>query len=266
MFFHNTLTSLKQPERWMFTTWFKFLTRYRRTAIGPLWIFAAPIMFIAFLGALFVGLSNFSTSEFIPHLTVGFISWTLIGGYLMRSHDVFQRNRSYLMQGDTLHTDIILFDNAELFIHFLHQTAIAIAICWYYKTLTSPYAFVSLVGIFLTVINGYWITFVFGTIGARYKDFGEFIGSITSIAFLATPIIWMPARDDSVVVGGRAGVLEAYMLYNPFYHFLELIRAPLLGNPIDKISWMVVGGLTIIGMCLSAYFYKRYRHMLAVWV
>ena len=213
MFFLDTIRALRQPERWMFTTWFNFLTRYRRTAIGPLWIFAGPIMFIGFLGALFVGLSRFSTSEFIPHLSVGIICWTLIGGYLMRSHNVFHRNKSYLMQGDGLHTDIILFDNAELFIHFLHQCIIAIAICWYYKTLTSPYAFVSLLGLFLTVINGYWITLVFGIIGARYKDFGELIGAITSIAFLATPIIWMPSGEG--VTGGRGGILQAYLTYNP---------------------------------------------------
>ena len=140
--------------------------------------------------------------------------------------------------------------------------------CWgllVFKTAIFPYAFVSLLGFALIVINGYWLSYVFGILGTRYRDFGELIRSIAMIAFLATPIIWMPAREEGPVVG-RAKVLENYMNYNPFYHFLEIIRSPLLGIQIEPLSWYVVGGFTVFGYILAAVFYKMFRRYIVVWL
>lgn len=264
-FLSDTLNTLKKPNRWIFTTWFKFLTRYRRTSIGPLWIIASPILFIGFLGLLFVGLSGFTTSEFIPHLTIGFVGWTLLGGYLMRSHTIFSRNRAHLLQGEIIHTDILLFDNAELIVHFLHQCILVLAVCYYYGTIESAYSLISLLGLALIIVNGYSLTLIFGIVGARYKDFGEMISSITSIAFLATPIIWMPVEESSSI-GGKGGILQAYMTFNPFYHFLEVFRAPLLSQPIEAVTWVVVISFTLLGYLIAEFFYRRYRHMISIWV
>lgn len=267
MFFRDTIKSLKTPGFWVFTTWYRFFIRYRRTAIGPLWIVAGPILFIVFLGLLYSGISGFTASEFIPHLTIGFVAWTLVGGALMRSHDVFVRGKPFLMQGTKRITDITLVDNAELFVHFLHQCVLILFVCWFYKTIGSLYALVSLIGLLLILINTYWLTIVFGIIGARYRDFGEMIVSITTIAFLATPIIWMPIDTSNVAdVSGRAGVLQIYMTYNPFYHFIEVFRAPLLNKPISTFTWCFVSGATVVGYILATFFYRRYRHMLPVWV
>jgi len=265
MFFTDLFKSFSEPGRWLFTTWFKFLIRYRRTAIGPLWIIASPILFIFFLGALMVGLSNVSTSIFIPHMTIGLVCWTLLGGFINRSHSLFNRNVAYLVQGHTRHTDIVLIDNAELIVHFMHQAILILAVCLFYKTTTSPYAFMCIPGFLIVILNGYWISMVFGILGARYKDLGEIVGSIVSIAFLATPIIWMPVRDGAAL-GGRGTILQAYMTYNPFYHFLEIIRAPLMNIPIEPLTWYVVGGFTIFGYSLVVFVYWRYRHMVVIWV
>lgn len=265
MFFKDIFATLSNPQRWIFTTWFKFLTRYRRTIIGPFWIIASPIIFISFLGLLFVGLSGFTTSEFIPHLSIGFISWTLIGGYLLRSHSVFARNKPFLMQGDVSLTDIIIFDNSELIVHFLHQTIIIVFICFFYKTVSSFYFLVSFVGLLCIAYAGVCISLIFGVLGARYKDFGELIGSITSIAFLATPIIWMP-KSGAGAPNAKAGILEMYMKFNPFYHFLEVFRAPLLGNEISPFTWMVVASSCLVLTITAALFYRKLRHMVRVWI
>jgi len=267
VFFLDTFKSLRNPRLWIISTWFRFLIKYRRTIAGPLWILANPVSFILFLGALLVGLSNFSTSVFIPFLTIGYVTWTLLGGYILRAPDIFQRNKAYLLQGDISITDIILMDNAELVVHFMHQSVLIIAVCLYFGTFQSSYALVSLVGLFLLIINGYWITLVVGTLGARFKDFGEIMGSIATIFFLATPIIWMPVKG-AAAFGGKGGmdILQAYMLFNPFYHFLEIVRAPMLGEPIATLTWIVVLCFTFFGFLAGAFFYARFRHMTKLWI
>ena len=265
MAFIDTYKSLKRPGFWFFTTWFKFLIRYRRTSIGPLWIIASPLAFIMGLGALLIGLSDFSTSEFAPHLATGLVIWTLLGGYITRGPDVFKQNRGMLLQGKTRLTDIILTDNAELVVHFCHQAVIIAGFCLYYKTITSWYALMSLLG-FLIVINaGYWLTLVLGILGARYKDVGQFTTAIVGIAFLATPIIWMPAKTSGVLVASKASILDAYMTYNPFYHFLRIIQAPLLGDPIEPLTWKIVGFISAALMIASFILYRRYKNLVVVW-
>lgn len=262
----DTYNSLKRPGFWVFTTWFKFLIRYRRTFIGPLWILASPLAFIFALGALLIGLSDFSTSEFAPHLACGLVIWTLIGGYITRGPDIFKRNRGMLLQGNPRLTDLILMDNAELVVHFLHQTVIIVGFCLFFDTVNSWYAAMSIVGLLITINAGYWLSIVLSILGARFKDVGQFTTAIVGIAFLATPIIWMPANSESDLVSGRASVLNAYMDFNPFYHFLTIIRAPLLGNEISLLTWKVVGALSLFLVLSALILYRRNRHSIVLWV
>ena len=263
--FTDLAASIRSPSRWLFSTWFLFLIRYRRTSIGPLWIVATPIMFIGFLGALFVGLSNLSTSVFIPHMTIGFICWTLLGGFLGRSSSLYSRNKAMMMQGETRHTDVILLDISELVVHFLHQAILILAVCLFYKTIKGPYALFSLLGLLVVILNGFWFTIVVSIIGARFNDVSQLMGSVTSILFLATPIIWMPTTEPGGVVGSRGNILEVYMNFNPFYHFLEIIRAPLMNNPVAPLTLIVIGTITVLGFALAAFVYSRYRHMVVLW-
>ena len=266
MFFADTIKSLRRPGLWLFTTFFRFLIRYRRTVIGPLWIIATPLLFIFFLGALFVGLSNFSTSEFIPHLSIGLVVWTLLGGYLSRSPSLFARNKAYLLQGKANFTDILFIDNAELIVHFSTSMRNHCWCVWFFTArLNLLIGFCHLFGLAIVILNGYWLSFVFAFIGARFGDFREIVSSFVRIAFLATPIIWMPVRGDTAV-GGSGGVLQIYMDYNPLYHFLELIRAPLLNNPIAPLSWYVTISITVVGWIFASFIYSRSRYSIVTWV
>jgi len=241
------------------------MIRYRRTVIGPLWILATPIMFIGFLGTLFVGLSNFSTSVFIPHMTIGFICWTLLGGYLSRSATLYSRNKSIMLSGKNRHTDVILLDMSELVVHFLHQAILIVAVCLFYGTIKSHYSLFSLLGFLVVIINGVWFTTVVAIVGARLPDLSQLMGSVSSILFLATPIIWMPSSAPGEALSRRGNILETYMNYNPFYHFLQIIRAPLMNDPVEPLTLWVVGGVTLFGFTVVTFIYAKYRHMVVLW-
>ena len=66
--------------------------------------------------------------------------------------------------------------------------------------------------------------------------------------------------------GGKAGLLGPYLIFNPFYHFLETVRAPILGNPIEPLSWAVVLVTTIIGMLAAYLFNLKFSKQLVTWI
>ena len=121
-------------------------------------------------------------------------------------------------------------------------------------------ALLSLAGLAIIILNGIWVTRLFGILGARYRDLSEVFQAVMRIAFLATPIIWIPGA------GMRGGVMGAFLIFNPFYHFIEIVRAPLLGTPIAAMSWGIVAAITSIGFGLSWLVSRRFAPLVPLWI
>ena len=237
-----------------------FLIRYRRTALGPLWLLVGPSLFIALLGLLYAEIGAADPSVFIPHLSVGLVGWTLISIFVSGSATVFQRCRPQLLQAGQSLYDIVMVDVMTTVLMFLHQLPIVLIVFLIYSVPITLYALTSLVGLTLLVVNGIWVTQVFGILGARFRDLAEVFQAVMRIAFLATPIIWMPGQ------GARSGVMEVFLVFNPFFHFLEVVRAPLLGHPIEPVSWAVVLLITILGVILARLMMARYARFVPLWI
>lgn len=247
-------------EFWLYSAWFNFVVNYRTTILGPVWLLVSPALFVGFLGLLFTKINATTATQFIPYLAIGFVCWTLISGFLNNSTTVFQRHKPQILQGGWSLTDIIMVDVISTILHFLHQAFIVVAVMLIYRIPVEIYSLVSLIGLSLIIANGIWLSYFFGVVGVRYRDLTQVVQSIMGIAFLATPIIWMPA------MAGRGGVLNTFVTFNPFYHFLELFRAPLLGSPIAPLSWLVVLSITVVGLVLARLFHGRFARYIPLWV
>lgn len=260
MFYQSLQRTLSNLESWLYITWLTFLVRYRKTAIGPAWLVVGPALFIAVLGVLYSEIGGIPPIDFIPHLTIGLVTWTLINGFVTGSTTVFHRNQSKIMQGATPLTDLAMLDVLSTVLQFLHQLILVPIVFIIVGRGVSSYALLSIVGVALLIANGVWLTIVFGIIGARYRDLSEIVQAVMRIAFLATPIMWIPNAQN------RSDILEAFLVFNPFYHFLELVRAPLMGKPIAPISWLVAIVITALGYLLASAMYERYSRQVSLWV
>lgn len=247
-------------QRIFFSTWLEFAIRYRRTYLGPLWLVVGPGIFIIFIGILYAQINAQTAAVFVPHLAIGLIVWTLIAGFVTGSTTVFQRNRPQIMQGGLPLKDLVLVEVVTTVLQFIHQAPLVVAVFVIFGVNITFYGLVSLIGLALLIANGAWLTVTFGIIGARYRDLSEVVQSAMRIAFLATPIIWMPGEF------GRGGVLGFYLTFNPFYHFLELVRAPLLDNSIAPLSWLVVLMITAAGFSLAGFIYAHLARRVPLWI
>jgi len=245
---------------WFYAAWLQFLLRYRKTFLGPVWLLVGPLLFIVVLGSLFSEISSTPSSVFVPYLSIGLISWTLLNGFVIGSTTVFQRGRAQILQGNLSPRDIVIIDIFTNILTFSHQLIIILAVFLYFRIGVSFYGFISLIGLIFLIANGVWLTHFFGIIGARYRDLSEVVQAVMRIAFLATPIIWMPGEN------GRGGILGVFLTFNPFFHFLELVRAPLLGNTISPLSWFVVIAITFLGFGLAFWFRRRFYHLIPLWI
>lgn len=257
--FKDLISSLKAHEYWTYSVWLKFGLTYRKTSIGPLWLVASPAVFVGFLGYLFSKVNGRELVEFVPHLAIGYVTWMFIYGVLNSSPTIFVKKRSEILQGQMRLTDLVLSEIFHGLLTYFHQMLVVVAVFIYFAKVPDAYAFVSLIGLFFVVLNAVWIYVAAGIFGARFRDLDEIVSAAVRLGFFITPIIWIPQN-------GQGGVLGAFLVLNPIYHFLELVRAPLLGNPIAPISWIVVMVITVIGFLGVEVLYRRTKHLVPLWV
>lgn len=246
-------------QYWLYSTSMGFVVRYRKTLIGPLWMMVGPAIFITLIGVLYAQINQSNADIFVPFMAVGYVVWTLISGFVNGSTTIFQRFRAQILQGELNLIDIVMVGVFTTILQFLHQIIIIFIVFISFDVSLSPYALVSLFGLFIIMANGIWLSVFFGIIGARYRDFPEMILALMRIAFLATPVIWIPAE-------GSRGIMGKFALYNPFYHFIEIFRAPLLGNPISTVTWIVTLGITVAGFGLAYLFIRRFERNVVLWI
>lgn len=258
-FWNDLKASLRYPQYWTYSTWLRFALKYRKTSLGPLWLLVGPSLFVVFLGYMFSQVNSSELNVFVPHLAIGYITWTLMSGYINGGCTVFLRKRSEILQGNMRLTDVVLADNFEIFLHYLHQIIIILCVFLYFKIAPSAYSFHSIIGLILLIYTGFWVTVLLGLIGARYRDLVEIVTSVMRICFFITPIIWIPLE-------GTGGALGSFLIFNPFYHYLELIRGPLLDNPVSQLSWIVVIGINMLGTFVTVFTYSKSARFLALWV
>lgn len=70
-----------------------------------------------------------------------------------------------------------------------------------------------------------------------------------------TPIIW----NDETLRRQGAGRWSSIVELNPLLHYLDIVRAPLLGAHQELRHWLVVLVLTVVGWMLAAFAMRQYR-------
>jgi ABC-2 type transport system permease protein len=106
------------------------------------------------------------------------------------------------------------------------------------------------------------VSLCFGILATRFRDIGPLLFSIVQLLFFMTPIIW---NDDTLRQQG-AGQWSKIVELNPLLHYLDIVRAPLLGSHQELRHWAVVVGLTVVGWLLAAFAMRQYRARVPYWV
>jgi lipopolysaccharide transport system permease protein len=96
-----------------------------------------------------------------------------------------------------------------------------------------------------------------GVFCTRFRDIQPIIINLVQIAFFMTPILWKPE-----VLGNRRWIADL----NPAYHFIEIVRAPILGSPLPGWSWVVALGLLPVGFALALSVLYRFRSRVTYWL
>lgn len=231
--------------------------RYRRSVLGPFWITLSTLVSIAALGLVYSKIFKIPPEGYLPFLTIGIVGWTFISTMVMESCGAFTTAESIIKQVNLpfgLYVLRIVWRNFIILAHLAVVVAVVllvmrIPLTWYVLLLPMGLAIVAAA----SIAAGYLL----GGLCTRFRDVAQIITSLMQVIFYVTPVIWQPT-----LLKGH----EEIMLLNPFFHFLEIIRSPLLGNPGAPISWIMSIAITILLWIGAILFIARYRKRIAFWL
>ncbi|WP_115944178.1 ABC transporter permease [Amycolatopsis thermalba] len=285
--FGDIKEGLRQRELWSHLGWQDIKQRYRRSVIGPFWITISQGVIALGLGLLYSQLFNMHIQTFLPYISAGFIVWAFISGCLTEGMETFIANEGLIKQIRaplTVYALRTVWRQTLMFAHNLIVIVVVVGI--FFGSLNQDYALsqnglctpdnichpglgwytlTAIPAFFLLAFNGVWVTLLLGIISTRYRDIPQVINSLIQLLFYLTPIVW---PIDQLKSGQREGVswAEPIIHLNPIYHFVQILRAPLIGQAVSPWSWVAVGGITIVGWLLALVAMRNYRSRVSYWV
>lgn len=244
-------------DLWSRLGWKDILNRYQRSLLGPLWLTISMGVLMGALGFLYASLFKMDLSTYLPFLTVGFIIWQLISGVLLDGCNAFVGAEGIIKQIRlplSLHIYRLLWKNI---ITLAHNSVVIVGVMFLFKIEIGINTLFLLAGMLLFILNGLWCALLLGLLCARYRDLTPTISSLVQLSFFVTPIIWSPT-----LLPDRQFIL----LYNPFYHFVESIRGPILGTHVSSDTWFILIAITIIGWSIVIPSAAKMRQKLVYWL
>ena len=117
-------------------------------------------------------------------------------------------------------------------------------------------AFVAILGVLAIMLNGFFLTFLLGGLGARFRDVPLICTNLTQVAFFLSPVFWRANQVQN----------SLFIELNPFYYFLESIRMPLIGQLPPSQIWIVIAVITCANAIISILFFARIRARIPFWL
>ncbi|RZU33029.1 ABC transporter permease [Blastococcus saxobsidens] len=255
----------RQRQLWSHLGWQDIRQRYRRSVLGPIWISISMAVTAIALGVLYSGLFDLELALLLPHVLVGFIAWNFISGCISEGSEVFIANEGlikHLPAPLSVHVYRLVWRQLLFFVHNLLVYLVMLVVFPQDLHWTAVAAIPALV---LLALNGAWVALALGVITTRFRDILPITQSVVQLMFFLTPIVWV--YDDLVnspnpAIADRARLAE----FNPFLHFIEIIRRPLLGQDQVLRHWVVVLAITVVGWALTMVVLRRYRSRVSYWV
>jgi ABC-type polysaccharide/polyol phosphate export permease len=242
---------------WGMMGWNDVRTRYRRSLLGPFWLTISTAVMVGCMGPLFAKLFNQDIGSYLGFLAIGFVVWQLISQSMTDGCNAFIVSDGFIKQIKLPLSVYVLRVVWKNIIIFGHNLVVIVVVFLFLPPAFSPAILLFPLAVATLAINAVWVSLTLGMLCARFRDIPQLVTNLVQVAFFLTPVMWQPR-----MLGRHVWTVDL----NPFYHFVEIIRGPLLGAAFNWVSWTAVLVITLLGYGFTIALYSRCRARIAFWV
>lgn len=242
---------------WLALAWADWKTRYRRSALGAAWVFVSFAAFVGVKVLVFGAMSAQDLGFFAIWLAAGFLVWTYISANIVEGCNVFVLSSRWIKGADLPYIGYVLQSVMRNNIQLLLSALVLVIAMFIFPPASGLALLTILPAIPILVLNALWAQLALGVLCARHRDFIHLAQTLVRLLFFLTPILWVPADF------GRFG---EYAVYNPFTHYIAIVRDPLVFGTAPGLSWLIVLAITACGTAASLLAFRQFRNKIVFWV
>lgn len=223
--------------------WHDVVSRYRGSILGPFWITLSMAVMVLGIGFLYAELQNIPLATTLPFVALGIVFWGLISQTVIEGCESFVQASGMLSQTSLPMLTFVwrtVLRNLAALLHHLVIVVAVVAGFGLWRTMDLPLA---LAGVALVLANVSWMCLLTAIISARFRDIPQIVMSIMQFSMFMTPVFWQP--------GERVGLMDAVLTWNPFFHMLDAIRAPLMGVAPESSTFSVLVVMALAGWAVA---------------
>jgi len=254
---HDLMSGLLHFDMWWRFAVFDIKQRFRRSVIGPFWLTLSMGIMVGAIALVFSSVFKQDVAKILPYIAVGLIFWGLLTSCINEGAVVFIGSAAHIRNVPmelSIHVYRMIARN--VIILCFNMAIYLIVLLLFPHPLNFNYL-LAIPGFALFLINLTWISISLAVLSARYRDIPQVMASLVQVVFFVTPVFWsvdsLPHRP-------------AFIVWNPAYHLLEVVRAPLLGGTASTLSWIVAAGCSLLGCAATVLLYRRAYARISYWV
>jgi len=233
--------------------WHDISSRYRGSILGPFWITLSMGLMVVGIGVVYANLFGIALKDFLPLVALGIVFFGTISGTITEGCDTFVHAAGMLSQTSLPMFTFVWRTVFRNVINLAHHLVIVVAVLIYYGYWRQANAPVAALGLVFLVLNASWISMLAGIASARFRDIPQIVTSVMQFAIFVTPVFWPVNR-----LGAHHFVLD----FNPFYHMLEAVRAPLMGGAVAPHTYLFLAGMAAVGWLFTFSLFANIRRRL----
>jgi len=199
-------------------------TRWRRSFLGALWSLIQPLAMTALLTLVFARIFKTDMLRYAPYIFSGMITWDFVAATVSSGSLAFVQADAYIKQTRhplaiyTLRTAltnlcVFAFASVGLVIWVLIAMPGNFGWSWLSALLIYP----------LLLTTGWTIATCLAFFATRFRDIPHALGLLLQALWFVSPVYF---EADVFHKAGLAALVD----YNPIYHLLQIVRAPLLSG------------------------------------
>lgn len=229
--------------------------RFRRSIIGPGWIFLNLTVMVLALGYIYGHLFGQDMHTFLPFLTAGLVIWGYLSASIGEGSQAFVASEGYIKQiGLPIYVYLFRFFVSITLTSAISFGAFLVA-ALVFKVPMGAGTLWFLPGVGLMMVASFLLITILAHVNARFRDVGNLAGVLMQIGFFVTPVMFPP---DLLLKSGRALIVQM----NPLYHILEVVRHPLLeGHAAAAVNYagsaVFILSLMVLALGVISFFGRR---------
>jgi lipopolysaccharide transport system permease protein len=238
---------------WMHLALSDLRIRWRRSYLGALWSILQPLGMTALIAFVLGRLFRLNVLDYAPYILSGIIVWEFILSAAVAGSLAFVQNEPYIKQYRhplaiyTLRTAVasslvLIMASISLIGWVLVVRPDHLGWCWLSLPLAVP----------LLLLTAWPLATALAYLTARFRDIPHALGLVLQALWFVSPV-YFETRFF------REAGLDGLVDYNPVYHLLQIVRAPLLSGEWPSLMNYMFCSATILVIGLLAWAIGR-RH------